>query len=84
MKTIPVVVGFNTDKQIGYLTIDETKLPAGPNYVFALGYKINTVDYDAKNDKFRVLECELIQVSLQTDSQYLEYLNSESYNDQNI
>lgn len=38
MITVPVFDSFSNNTQIGTLTIDETRLPADPDYCFALGF----------------------------------------------
>lgn len=65
---IPVLVNFDQHNQIGWLEIDETKLPEYSDYVFSLGYVVNNdcIDKVAK----------LLAVSLLTDTQYIKYLQS--------
>jgi hypothetical protein len=77
MITIPVLLNFDDDKPIGWMTLDETKLPEkNTNYVFALGYLAET------NEKFTPIEFfgdyKLIGVALQTDAQYLRYLTQKN------
>lgn len=75
MITVPVLLEFDESKPIGYLTLDETKLPEkNTNYVFALGYLAETTKKITPVEFFG--EYKLISVALQTDEQYLRYLNN--------
>ena len=65
MKTIPVTVGFDRTQVIGEMTIDETKLPAGIGYHFALGYRAYRI-VDGVLSDFEILE-----VSLTDDSKFV-------------
>lgn len=67
MKTVPVLLNFDASEVIGTLQVDEAKLPPGHGYVFAIGYIVGNEDSDDK----------LYSVSLQTDEQYLAYLESD-------
>lgn len=77
MKTIPVTVGFDGKREpIGTMEIDETKLPAGCNYVFALGGMVNsgipgTPCAEVKGDDF-----DLRQVAVVDDKDYLSFLRA--------
>lgn len=71
MKTIPVLLNFEQDSEIGFLNIDETKLPSVPNFLFALGYKALEMDLSTGD----VSKYELVCVSVVQDAQYLKYLN---------
>lgn len=42
--TVPILLGFNPDIEIGSLTILTKALPITPNYAFALGYKLRNTD----------------------------------------
>lgn len=66
MKQIPVLIGFDSSKPIGFLTIDESELPPGVGYVFALGYMIEQLTEEK-------VEAEVVCVSLLTDEQYYQY-----------
>lgn len=78
MITIPVLLGFDSTQLIGTLTLDETKLPPGVGYVFSLGYSPTEFEGDPLRD-FNVKKADLMCVSLQSDEQYLAYLNSKGF-----
>lgn len=63
MKEIPVTIGFDNTRIIGMMTIDENQLPKGYDYVFSLGVRLLDEQH-----------CELMQVGLIDNSNYLEYL----------
>lgn len=65
MKTIPVTIGFDRNQVIGEMTIDETRLPAGIGYHFALGYLAKQIT-DGEMSDFEILE-----VSLTDDSKFV-------------
>jgi hypothetical protein len=60
VKTIIVTDSFDITKPIGFMTIEEDKLPLSPHYVFSLGYRL---------DPFEILEVALIP-----DERYKGYL----------
>lgn len=74
MITVPVVLQFDQDKTIGYMEIDETKLPATPHFCFSIGCKILSMNDQLKADKYE-LRC----ISVQDDAAYKQYLESEQY-----
>lgn len=78
MITIPVLIGFDSTQPIGALTLDETKLSPGVGYVFALGYSPTEFDGDPMRD-FNIKKADLMCVSVQSDEQYLAYLNSKGF-----
>ena len=65
MKTIPVTIGFDSAQTIGTMTIDETKLPPGANYHFALGYSAQRIADGVPT------EVEVREVSLVDDSKFV-------------
>jgi hypothetical protein len=65
VKTIPVTIGFDRTQVIGELTIDETKLPPGIGYHFALGYRANRITDGVLRD------FEILEVSLTDDSKFV-------------
>lgn len=67
MKTIPILLHFDSTNQIGMVTIDETKLPPGAEYCFVL-----TLGFRPQSD--RPEDVEITSVSIQTDKQYTKYL----------
>jgi hypothetical protein len=64
---VPVLVGFNTDIQIGTLEVLKSSLPSTPEFVFTIGYKT------AEGDK----PFELKAVSISTDTEFLAYLKEQ-------
>jgi uncharacterized HAD superfamily protein len=68
MITLPVTVGFSFDEKdiIGSITLDETKLPALPEYCFSIGYRL-TVNKDST-------DYTLMNISLISDNDYIKYL----------
>lgn len=74
MRTIQVVQEFDSSNAIGTMVIDETKLPPGDGYVFALAYLVKKSHVE--DGKPVVDEMELYQVSLMSDERYLAYLKS--------
>jgi hypothetical protein len=66
MKTIPVLLNFDSTKQIGTMTIDETLLPATPDFVFTIGYMPSGAS-----------GYELIAVSVHNDKDYAKYLEAQ-------
>lgn len=66
MITLPVTVDFSFDEKdiIGSITLNESKLPALPEYSFSLGYK-----YRKEQDGYN-----LVCISLISDNKYLQYL----------
>ena len=76
MITVPVLIGFDNTKQIGVMTLDEKALPSEhANYVFSLGYLAESVETITPVKFFG--EYKLMCVSLQTDEEYLGYLQQE-------
>lgn len=63
MINVPVVVNFDHEKIIGIMSIDETKLPSTPEYVFSIGYR-----YSSNT------EHHLMCISLMWDKEYQKYL----------
>lgn len=74
---VPVTLGFDRSKVIGWLRIRKDALPTTPNFVFSLGIKaldmskvvpgeIPKMDY--------VNEYELVEVGLIHDDRYIGYL----------
>lgn len=49
MITVPVLLGFDGNKPIGSMTIDETQLPNHSYWNFSIGYKAH------KQDKIELL-----------------------------
>jgi len=79
MKQIPILKDFNPDEVIGYLNIDETKIPDNPYWLLALGAKIErTLQPGKTGGLFRRAdeEYELVCMSIQTDEQYAQYLRN--------
>jgi hypothetical protein len=66
MKTVPVTIGFDRTQVIGEMTIDETKLPPGAGYRFALGYRVLAFDEPA----LVATEIDLLQVGLVPDAKF--------------
>lgn len=46
MKTVPVLLNFDTQKPIGFLTIDESALPELIYSTLSVGYKTDGKDYE--------------------------------------
>jgi hypothetical protein len=67
MKTLRVTIDFDQNRTIGTLDIDETKLPKGDTYCFAIGGRKHDPQYG---------DFELMEISLVTDENYLKYLKS--------
>ncbi len=75
MKTVPITIGFDNTRIIGFAEIDLAKLPKDFDYCFSIGVML-----DSGNS-------ELIQLALVSNDSHLSYLNSEQrkrHNDQNI
>lgn len=73
---VPVTIGFDTWQIIGYMEIDETKLPPSCGYVFSLGIRtLDNVDAPGSIPTGPYLgKYELIEVGLVTDENYIQYL----------
>lgn len=54
MKTIPVLINFDYTKQIGTMTIDETRLPKNTGFHFAIGYKTGTPDANGADEDYEL------------------------------
>jgi hypothetical protein len=63
--TVPVAATFGGEP-IGELRIRKSALPENPSYVFALAYRSIGHSFDGP--------FELCEVAIQTDAQYLRYL----------
>ena len=64
--TVPILEDkFNTNCQIGTLTILKDRLPTDPNFVFTIGYRIE------ENSPY-----ELKAVALLSDEEFLSYLKN--------
>jgi hypothetical protein len=79
MITIPILKEFNQEKQIGTLTIDESKLPIIPNYTFSLDYRITSSELN-ENNEVEVTGYKLISVSIVDDDNFSKYLDSNPKN----
>jgi hypothetical protein len=66
---IPVLIEFDQNNQIGWLDLDETKLPKYSDYVFTLGYMPLKFGPDGVDEVDKI-----VCVSLSTDVQYVNYL----------
>jgi len=64
MIKIPVLLGFDAQKMIGALEIDETRLPPGVGYHFSLGYRALRVESG------RITEAKLRCVSVTADENF--------------
>lgn len=73
MITIPVTLGFDNSNIIGTMEVDETKLPPTTDYCFAIGYYCKGVD-----DKGKVIDFELREISVVLDRSYRNYLDKEN------
>jgi hypothetical protein len=71
MKIIPVFDSFQTNVQIGELHIETAKLPARPDFCFALGYTANTTD---TGDPAAPHEWELLAIAPVSDENYGAFL----------
>lgn len=40
---VPVLLGFDHTKAIGFMEVDADQLPGKPNYCFALGYAASSI-----------------------------------------
>lgn len=69
LKQIPILLNFDSSKTIGVLHVDESLIPIGHDYVFALAYHPGKTESDD----------ELCAVSLMSDKAYREYLDSDKY-----
>lgn len=67
LKTIPVVLDWNHDREIGSMTIDVDKLPQQPDFVITLGYR---------NEIYP--RYVLTAVSVVSDKKYKEYLDNQA------
>jgi len=79
MLTVPVLLGYDQEKQIGELTIDDDKIPAGANWVLALGYRVLEAERRPGTNGINVIDAEVVNVSLVSDEAYHAYLNSPVY-----
>lgn len=61
---IPVTIGFDHQRVIGEMRVDAARLPAEPNFHFALGYKATATDDE------RVTSYELVEVGLTADDKF--------------
>jgi hypothetical protein len=74
MIEIPVTMGFDSDKVIGKLMVDETMLPAEPDFVFSLAVtSAMSFGLDDKGVKTNG-PFKLVEVSLISDDNYIGYL----------
>ena len=65
---VPVTIGFDRHRAIGSLRVDADLLPAGENYVFAIKGQLN--------HREKVKHFELLEVSVVTDEDFLDYLTA--------
>ena len=79
MITVPVLDGLQEDNIIGYLTINRDRLPKNTDWVLSLGFLVKECDLD-EDYRTVVTEYELLSVSLQTDTNYMEYLKDQGIN----
>jgi hypothetical protein len=63
LKTIPIVLDWDYDKEIGWMTVDTDELPKSPDFVFAIGYR-------QEQDPRYVINA----VSVLSDEKYKKYL----------
>lgn len=77
MIKVPVFDSFNNNRVIGELSIDETQLPATPEFVFTLGYQC-----ESKQDTAGSVPTEphkgpyrLVAVAITRDADYAGYLD---------
>ncbi len=68
IEKIPITLDFDMERIIGYAEIETELLPQVPNYHFALGYQIKDATYS--DNKFNVLEHELLVLSLVPDTKF--------------
>ena len=65
IQKIPITVGFDQEKIIGYAEIDIESLPDNPNYVLSLGYTIEEGSNTPPTIKM---------LGVVNDLEYLDYL----------
>jgi hypothetical protein len=65
VKIIPVLTDFDHAKPIGAMVVDETLLPLGAGYHFALGYKAQSFD-----ERGRAVGVELVSVAAVPDEKF--------------
>ena len=68
--TVPILKDkFNTNEQIGTLTILKDSLPQNPNFVFTIAYRFD----DTVGEK----SYELKEVAIVSDSEFIAYLKEQ-------
>lgn len=73
--TIPVLLNFDQDQNIGAITLERSKLPPTPNYVFSLGYM--ATQFGANMEFTEDTKHALVCVSLIPDDNYIALLRKD-------
>lgn len=75
MISVPVTIGFDNAKVIGYCCLDSTKLPATSQFVLSLAIKV-VGEYTPGEipNKPYYGEYELLQLGVVKDDDYIAYL----------
>lgn len=68
MIRIPVLINFDATQPIGFMEVDETKLPNGTDFCFSIGYFVRAM----KNDT--VTDFDINCVSVVSDANYAKML----------
>lgn len=71
MITVPVLIDFDNQNPIGYMVIDEKKLPIIADYSFTIGLKITNKELNGL-----ITNAELVSVSIVHNMEHLKYLES--------
>jgi hypothetical protein len=77
MVTVPILIGFDANKQVGELRIAKSALPPSPNFCFNLGIQVLDVEHVVPGEvatKQYFGRYKLCAVSIATDIQYAQYL----------
>lgn len=61
MITVPVVLNYDQTKKVGTVTLDETQVPPGIDWILAMGYRVIETVND-KPTKIRIVEFGMIDV----------------------
>lgn len=73
-KTVPVMASFSDNVEIGSLSIDVSKLPPQPGFLFALGFLGAGLERGAIPDKPYNGKWDLVAVAVVSDDKYFAYL----------